>query len=90
MESRLSGVNPSDVDRQGLLAAKLDKIRLDRLKDAAGDRDRARLNAAAAPRAGWWLGAPPNKVLGLKMSNAEINSRVGRRLGSAIAEEKPC
>eukprot|EP00973_Karenia_brevis_P030604 4220414-Karenia_brevis.AAC.1 len=60
------------------------------MRDAAGVVKGARLNAAAAPRAGLRLGAPPNKVLGLKMSNAEIHSRVGRRLGVAMCEEKPC
>eukprot|EP00973_Karenia_brevis_P023894 3294819-Karenia_brevis.AAC.1 len=78
MESQVSGVSPSEIGKQGVLVGKLDKIRFDRLKESAGELDRARLNGAAAPRAGAWLGAPPNRILGLKMNNAEIHSRVGR------------
>eukprot|EP00973_Karenia_brevis_P004080 560130-Karenia_brevis.AAC.1 len=60
------------------------------MRDRAGERDKARLNAAAAPKAGVWLGAPPNRALDYKLTNAEIRSRVGRRLGVELCEERPC
>ena len=63
---------------------------MDRLQTSAGVPDRARLRDAAAPRAGAWLGAPPNKILGSKITNAEIHSRVGRRLGAEITQDGPC
>eukprot|EP00973_Karenia_brevis_P032592 4499091-Karenia_brevis.AAC.1 len=60
------------------------------MRERAGDRDKARLQAAAAPRAGLWLGAPPCRALDLRLTNAEVRSRVGRRLGAELCEEKPC
>ena len=55
-----------------------------------GEPSKARIRAAAAPRAGIWLGAPPSRALDLRLTNAEVRSRVGRRLGCEICEEKPC
>ena len=49
--------------------------------ERAGERDKARLQAAAASKVGSWLEAPSNKNLDLRFTNAEIVSRVGRRLG---------
>ena len=51
---------------------------------------RARLNAAAAPHAGTWLHTPPCLALDLNLTNAEIRSGVGRRLGVTLCEEGPC
>ena len=36
------------------------------------------------------MGAVPSRALDLLMTNEEIRSRVGRRLGAAIGEEGPC
>eukprot|EP00973_Karenia_brevis_P080355 11147189-Karenia_brevis.AAC.1 len=46
--------------------------------------------AASAPRSGLWLVAPPSRALDLRLTNAEVRSRVGRRLGMEICEEGPC
>ena len=78
------------VGRQGELVSKLQKIGWDGLKGRAGEWDKARLEAAAAPRAGVWLGAPPSRALDFRLTNSAVRSRVGRRLGCAICEERPC
>ena len=68
----------------------LNKTKVQRLEDQAGQVDKARLMAVRAPHAGAWLGAVPSRNLDLLMTNGEIRSRVGRRLGAAIGEEGPC
>ena len=52
--------------------------------------DQARLEGVAAPHAGAWLDAPPSRVQDMRMTNPEIRSRVGRRLGVALCEEMAC
>ena len=68
------------------------------LKDAVWDKlqsnsdmwHKARLNSMAAPHAGAYLDAAPNKTLDLRLTNAEIKSRVGRRLGMIMDEGGGC
>jgi hypothetical protein len=60
------------------------------MEDEAGQVDKARLLAVAAPHAGTWLGAASSGALDLLMTNEDIRSRVGRRLGGSIEEEGPC
>ena len=66
------------------------KAKLNQLMEKAGQSDKARLLAVQAPRAGAWVGAAPSRALDTLLTNAEIRSRVGRRLGVAIGEEGPC
>ena len=73
-----------------MLVDKLEKLRSDALKPGAGLWDRARLEGVAAPHAGAWLDAPPSRVQDMLITNAEIHSRVGRRLGVALCEEMAC
>eukprot|EP00973_Karenia_brevis_P035124 4846388-Karenia_brevis.AAC.1 len=72
------------MSKQGELVTKLQKIQLDGLKETAGGWDKPRLNAVAASRAGLWLGAAPSRALDFRLTNAEVRSRVGRRLGCII------
>eukprot|EP00973_Karenia_brevis_P069011 9592682-Karenia_brevis.AAC.1 len=72
------------------MVKRIEKLEFDALREGAGERDKARLNMAAAPRSGLWLGAPPSRALDLLLTNAEVTSRVGRRLGVEICEECPC
>eukprot|EP00973_Karenia_brevis_P081667 11321411-Karenia_brevis.AAC.1 len=72
------------------MVKKLEKVEYDRMRDAGQERERAGIQCAAAPRAGIWLGAPPSKALDLRLTNEEVRSRVGRRLGCEICEERPC
>ena len=60
------------------------------MHDRANEWEVARLKAAAGAKSGMWLEAPPDPNLGLRMSNAEVRSRVSRRLGKQICEEGPC
>ena len=73
-----------------MLVGKTEKLKLDALKEGAGQWDRARLQSAGAPQAGAWLDAPPSRALDFRLSNAEVRSRVGRRLGVQLCEEAPC
>ena len=68
----------------------LNKTKLQRLEAEARQVDKIRLMAVRAPHAGAWLGAVPSRNLDLLLTNGEIRSRVGRRLGAAIGEEGPC
>ena len=70
--------------------AKAGKVEWDRMYQQAGEADKALLNATAATKSGAWLEAPPNKNLDLRLTNAEITSRIGRRVGAEICEEGPC
>ena len=79
-----------DIGRQGLLVGKLQKLKWDAMYEEANEVGRARLNGTSAPHAGAWLDAPPNRALDFKLTNAEIKSRVGRRLGVQLCEECPC
>ena len=88
--SKVSGVPYTGIDKQRELVGKLQKLRSDALKQNAGVWDRARLQGVAAPHAGAWLDAPPSRVQDMLMTNAEIRSRVGRRLGVALCEEMAC
>ena len=65
-------------------------LRRNGLKDGAGEWDKARLEGVAAPHAGAWLDAPPSRAQDMRMTNPEISSRVGRRLGAQICEERAC
>jgi len=60
------------------------------LRDGANEVEVGRLNAVEASHSGAWLHAPPDKNCGLRFSNAEMRSRVSRRLGREICEEAPC
>ena len=75
---------------QSELVVKIQKTKYDILEEGAGVLDTARLKAAAAPHAGAWLDAAPNRNLDMLLTNQEVSSRVGRRLGVAICEEGPC
>ena len=88
--SKVSGVAYTGIDKQRVLVGKLEKLRGDTLKQNAGEWGRARLEGVAAPHAGAWLDAPPSRVLDTRMTNPEIRSRVGRRLGVALCEEMAC
>ena len=67
-----------------MLVGKLEKLRSDALKQVAGVWDRARLEGVAAPHAGARLDALPSRVQDMLMTNVEIRSRLGRRLGVAL------
>ena len=88
--SKVSGVPYTAIGRQKILVGKLEKLSSDALKQRAGEWDRARLEGVAAPHAGAWLDAPPSRVQDMRMTNPEIRSRVGRRLGVALCEEMGC
>ena len=88
--SKVSGVPYTGIDKQRELVGKLQKLRIDALKQGAGVWDRARLEGVAAPHAGAWLDAPPSRVQDMRMTNPEVCSRVGRRLGVALCEEMAC
>ena len=61
-----------------------------RLQEGANEWEAARWKAVEAPKSGIWLDAPPDRNSGLRMSNAEIRSRVSRRLGRKICDGGPC
>ena len=88
--SHLLGVGYKDVGKQGELAVKIEILKGKKLLDSANEWEAARLRAAAAPKSGAWLEAPPDRNLGLRLSNAELRSRVCRRLGKELCEEGPC
>ena len=88
--SRIADEGREAVENQGLMVKKLEKFEYDGLRNAGHERVRAGIRAAAAPRAGIWLGAPPSKALDLRLTNDEVRSRVVRRLGCESCEEKPC
>ena len=88
--SRVSGVPYTRIDKQKILVGKLEKLRCDALKQNAGVWDKARLEGVAAPHSGAWLDAPPSRVQDTRMTNPEIRSRVGRRLGVELCEEMAC
>ena len=52
--------------------------------------DRARLKGVSAPHAGAWLDAVPSRGLDMLLTDEEVSSRIGRRLGVAICEEGSC
>ena len=60
------------------------------LEEQASQVDKIRLLAVKAPHAGAWLGAAPSRGMDLLMTNEEIRSRVGRRLGASIGDEGAC
>ena len=60
------------------------------MKQGAGIWDRARLEGVAAPHAGACLDAPPSRAQDMLMTNVQMRSRVGRRLGVALCEEMAC
>ena len=62
----------------------LNKTKVQRLEDQAGQVDKARLMAVRAPHAGAWLGAVPSRNLDLLLTNGEIRSRVGRSWGQPL------
>ena len=85
------GMDPAEkVPKQKEIVEQINKAKKQRLDDEAGIVDKARLLAVTAPHAGAWLGAVPSRALDLLMTNDEIRSRVGRRLGASIGEEGPC
>ena len=88
--SHLAGCGPAEVGKQRLLVGKAEKIRFDALRDNAEQWDKAWLLSLAAPHAGAWLDAPPNRASDFLLSNAEVRSCVGRRLGVQLCEEAPC
>jgi hypothetical protein len=88
--SKVSGAAYTGIDKQRVLVGKLEKLRGDALKQNAGVWDQARLEGVVAPHAGAWLDAPPSRVQDTRMTNPEIRSRVGRRLGVALCEEMAC
>ena len=90
VSSRVRDKRGVDIGRQGLLVGKLQKLKWDAMYEEANEVGRARLNGTSAPHAGAWLDAPPNRALDFKLTNAEIKSRVGRRLGVQLCEECPC
>ncbi len=88
--SHLQGCGPADVGKQRLLVGKNETLKLDEPRNNAGQWDKARLQSLAAPHAGAWLDAPPSRALDFRLSNTEVCSRVGRRLGAQLCEEEPC
>ena len=68
----------------------IQKKRKTEMVGEAGLWDKARLQAMSAPRSGSWLEALPNRALDLHLTNAEVQYGVGRRLGCALCEERPC
>ena len=88
--SHLIGVDYKSIGRQKDLVFKIEFHKKQNLHDRANEWDLARLKGVAAPKAGMWLEAPPDRNLGLRLSNAEVRSRVSRRLGKEICEEGPC
>jgi len=76
--------------KQGPLMEVIQKRRREEMLAAAGVLDKARLQATAAPKAGSWLEAQPNRGLDTHLSNAEVQYGVGRRLGIALCEEHAC
>ena len=88
--SRIGEKRGEGIGKQKDLVGKLQKLKFDRLFENSNEVGRSRLNGAAAPRAGVWLDTPPNRGMDLKLTNAEIHSRAGRRLGFALCEEGPC
>ena len=52
--------------------------------------DKARWESLAAPHAGAWLDAPPSRGLDFLLTNEEVRTRVGRRLGGELCSESPC
>ena len=62
----------------------------DSLEEGASTVDRARLKGVSAAHAGAFLVAAPSRGLDMLLTNEEVSSRVGRRLGVAICEEQTC
>ena len=90
VSSRVRDKRGSDIGKQGLLVGNLQKLKWDAMHEEANEVGRARLNGTSAPHAGAWLDGPPNPALDFKLTNAEVRSRVGRRLGVQLCEECPC
>lgn len=88
--SQITGNNGQGVGKQGLLVEKAKRVKWDSMVEGAGQLERARLHATAAAKSGAWLDALPSKALDLKLTNQELRSRVGRRLGQELCEECPC
>ena len=65
-------------------------FRRDGLVDGAEQWDKARWESIAAPHARVWLHAPPSRELDILLTNEEVRTRVGRRLGCELCEEGPC
>ena len=80
------GVLYDQVCRQGELFAKVEIERKKRLQGGANGWEAARWKAVEAPESGMWLDAPPDRNPGSRMSNAEIRSRVSRRLGRKVCD----
>ena len=75
---------------QKKLMEDINNKQMKQLEEQASQVDKARLLAVRAPHAGAWLGAAPSRGMDLLMTNEEIKSRVGRRLGASIGEEGAC
>ena len=97
--SRLRGLAASEINggggeglvvKQTELVQKVQKIKLDSLEEGASTVDRARLKGVSAAHAGAFLVAAPSRGLDMLLTNEEVSSRVGRRLGIAICEEQTC
>ena len=87
--SHIHGVGPANIDKFKVLMGKADKIRRDGLIDAGGNWDEARWQSLAAPHTGAWLDAPPGRGLDFLLTNEEVRTRVGRRLGRELCNEGP-
>ena len=72
------------------LGHKVEGAKVDEMMQQAGEWDKARLNGLKAKHAAAWLEGVPSQALGTRMSGEEFRSRMGRRLGIEMCEEKPC
>jgi hypothetical protein len=69
----------------GSLSFKIAHAEFSKMKDSASEWDRARLSGLTAAHAGAWLDGVPCQTLGTRLT-----SRMGRRLGLEICEERAC
>ena len=82
------GQHVSEEVKQKHIQGEVNKCRRDAMVARAGMWDKARLEATSAAKAGSWLHAPPS--WDMRLSNAEVQYGVGRRLGYVLCEERPC
>ena len=88
--SHIHGLRPANIDKFSVLVGKADQIRRDAFINGASMWDKARWESLAAPHAGAWLDAPPCRGLDFLLTNEEVRTRVGRRLGCELCNEGPC
>ena len=88
--SRIDSNDGQGIGSQGLMLAKLRKLKWDAMVDGAAPLEKSRLLSTAAAKSGIWLDAPPSKGLDLKLTNQELRSRVGRCLGQELCKEGAC